>query len=84
MKHYIVLILVFGEIKWKDVVKLLQAYGVTQWFYQLYSLYYQDVPENLIWCHSKMFFRGDLLYKVIKRLQNILNHDLDSDVFWKI
>ena len=25
------------------------AYAVTQWFYQLYSLYYQDFPENLIW-----------------------------------
>ena len=33
----------------KDVVKLLEAYAVTQWFYQVYSLHYQDVPENLIW-----------------------------------
>ena len=29
-------------------VKLLKAYAVAQWFYQLYSLYYQDVPERLI------------------------------------
>ena len=31
------------------MVKLLEAYGVNQWFNQLYSLYYQDVPENLNW-----------------------------------
>ena len=29
--------------------KILEAYAITQWFYQLYSLYNQDVPENLIW-----------------------------------
>ena len=32
----------------KDAVKLLEAYAVTQWFYQLYLLYYH-ASENLIW-----------------------------------
>ena len=38
--------------KWKlgkGAVKLFEADTVTGWFYQLYSLYYQDIPENLIW-----------------------------------
>ena len=38
--------------KWqlgKGAVKPLEPYAVTQWFYQLYSLYYQDVLKNLIW-----------------------------------
>ena len=32
-----------------DVAKSLETYAATQWFDQLYSLYHQDAPENLIW-----------------------------------
>ena len=38
----------FINSKGKGKVKLLEVYAVTQWFYQLYLLYYQGVPENLI------------------------------------
>ena len=36
------------------MVKLLEAYTVGQWFNQLYSLYYQDIPEHLI-CYLDAF-----------------------------
>ena len=52
----------------KVAIDLLEAYAVAQWFYQLYSLCYQDVHENLSWylhAFQDVFFRGGLLCKIV-------------------
>ena len=66
------------------MIKLLEAYTVAQQFDQLYSLSYQDVPENLILYLGA--FQDGFERRLIEQGfdENVLNHDLNSDIFWKL
>ena len=69
---------------------LLEAYAVTRWFNQLYSLYYQNVPENLIWyleAFQDVFKRGlvqqDVIVQIIFGLFHLMNYTIKGSIICK-